>query len=86
VAEGITVVRVMSTDDMQVEDAPVEVVEYDARGLQIRICATATPVQLLRGVEAAEDVLDEPTRLGNWQDTTVAAGAGSHCAPESKRS
>lgn len=71
VAEGVTVVRAMSTDDMQVEDAPVEVVEYaDARGLQIRICATATPVQLLRVVEAAEDVIDDPTKLGDWQSAT----------------
>ncbi|RHW24094.1 hypothetical protein D0Z08_26475 [Nocardioides immobilis] len=68
--EGVTV-RGMSTDDIRVEDAPVEVVEYaDARGLQIRICATDTPIQLLRVVEAAEDVIDDPARLGDWQDTT----------------
>lgn len=71
VAEGVTVVRVVSTDDMQVEDAPVEVVEYDdARGLQVRIYATATPVQLLRVVEAVEDVIDDVARLGGWQDAT----------------
>ena len=66
-----TGVRVVSTDDMQVEDAPVEVVEYDdARGLQVRIYATATPVQLLRVVEAVEDVIDDVARLGGWQDAT----------------
>ncbi len=71
VAEGVTVVRVLETDHMQIDDAHVEVVEYDdTRGLQIRICAAATPQQLLRGLEAVEDVLDEPTRLGAWQDTT----------------
>ena len=70
VAEGVTVVRVSSTDDMQINDALVEVVEYDdARGLQIRICATAPPALLLRGLEAAEDLIDIPTALGDWQDT-----------------
>jgi hypothetical protein len=65
------VVGIMSTDDMQVEDAPVDVVEYaEARGLPIRICATVTPVQLLRVIEAAEDVIDDPARRGDWPDTT----------------
>ena len=69
-AEGVAVVRVMSTDDMQIDDAHLEIVEYDdTRALQIRICATAPPDQLLRDIEAAEDVIDEPTRLGDWQNT-----------------
>jgi hypothetical protein len=87
VAEGVTVVGVMSTDDMRVEDAPVDVVEYaEARGLQIRICATVTPVQLLRVIEAAEEVIDDPARLSDWPDTTGAAGAAARCALENKRS
>jgi len=70
VAAGVTVVRVMSTDDVQIDDALVEVVEYDdARSLQIRICASAPPVQLLRGLDDTEDVIDEPAALGAWHDT-----------------
>jgi len=77
VVEGVTVVRVMSTSDMQIDDAPVEVVEYDdTRGLQIRICEGAKPDQLLRGLEAVEDVLDEPARLGAWQHTTEGRWRG----------
>jgi hypothetical protein len=36
----------MSTGDMQIDDALVEVVEYDdARSLQLRICATTNPLR-----------------------------------------
>jgi len=77
IAEGVTIVRVMSTDDMQVADAPIEVVEHDdARRVLIRICATAAPDQLLRGLDAAEDVLDEPGSLGDWRDTTEGRWRG----------
>jgi hypothetical protein len=77
VAEGVTVVEVTTPGDMQIDDALVEVVEYDdARSLQIRICATATPVQLLRGLEDAEDVIDETTALGAWHHTTAGRWRG----------
>ena len=77
VAAGVTVVRVMSTDDMQIDDAPVEVVEHDdTRGLQIRVCAAATPDQLPRGLEAAEDVVAAPTGLGDWHDTNEGRWRG----------
>lgn len=76
-ADGVTVVRTTSTDDMYVEDAPVEVLQYDdGRGIQIRICSTATPEQLLHGLEAAEDLVDEPTRLGDWKNTAVGRWRG----------
>ncbi len=45
-------------------------------GPQIRICATVIPVQLLRGIEAAEDVIDDPARLGDWPDTTGSRWRG----------
>ncbi len=62
---------------MQVDDAHLEIVEYDdTRALQIRICATAPPDQLLRGLEAAEDVIDQPERLGDWQDTAEGRWRG----------
>jgi len=77
IAEGVTVVRVMSTHDMHIDDAVVEVLEYDdSRGLQIRVCEAAPPDQLLRGFDAAEDVLDEPGSLGDWQDTTQGRWRG----------
>jgi len=77
VAEGVTVVEVTTSGDMQIDDALVEVVEYDdARSLQIRICATATPVQLLCGLEDAEDVIDVTGSLGDWQDTTEGRWRG----------
>lgn len=76
-AEGVTVVRVISTDDMHVDDAVVEVLECDDnRGLQIRVCEAAPPDQLLRGFEAAEDVIDESGSLGDWQDTTQGRWRG----------
>lgn len=76
-AEGVTVLRAASPDDMQVADASVEVLEYDdGRGIQIRICSTATPEQLLHGLEEAEDLVDEPTRLGDWKNTAVGRWRG----------
>ena len=45
-------------------------------GPQIRICATVTRVQLLRGIEAAEDFIDDPARLGDWPDTTGSRWRG----------
>lgn len=75
--EGVTVVEITAPGDMQIDDALVEVVEYDdTRGVQLRICATATPVQLLRGLEDAEDVIDEPAGLGAWHDTPAGRWRG----------
>jgi hypothetical protein len=68
---------------MPIDDALVEVVEYDyARDVVIRVCTTARCEQPLRGLEAAGDIIDDPARLGAWHDTVVAAGAASPCAPD----
>lgn len=77
-AEGVTVVEVTTSGAMQVDDALVEVVEYaDARrGVQLRICAAATPVQLLRGLEDAEDAIDDLSVLGEWHDSAVGRWRG----------
>jgi hypothetical protein len=81
-AEGVTVVKVTTSGDMQVDDAVVEVVEYaDARGVQLRICAAATPVQLLRGLDDAEDVIDDLTVLGAWHDSAVGRWRGLALRP-----
>jgi hypothetical protein len=69
-ADGLSIVRVASADDMRVDGAPVEVVEYDDdRRLQVRICVAAPTEKLLDGIEAAEDIVDEPMRLGDWTNT-----------------
>lgn len=76
-AEGVTVVEVPTSCDMQIDDAVVEVVEYaDSRGVQLRICAAAAPIQLLRGLEDAEDVIDDLTVLGEWHDGAVGRWRG----------
>lgn len=56
-------------------------IRNDARGLQVRICATAIPFQLLRDVEAAEGVLDGPARLGDLQDPTEGRTRGLALRP-----
>jgi hypothetical protein len=62
---------------MQLDDAVVEVVEYtDTRGVQLRINAASAPVQLLRGQEDAEDVIDDLTGLGEWHDGAVGRWRG----------
>gem|GEM_PF-1961608 len=69
-AEGIAVIEKLSSEEMQVDSATLEVVEYDdPRGMEIRISAAATPEQVLHGIEVAEDVIDEPDRLGAWMRT-----------------
>jgi len=76
-SEGIAVIRFTAPEDMQLDHVPVEVVQYDDhRGTQLHICASATPSQLLRGIEAAEDVIDEPTKLGPWNDTPCGRWRG----------
>ena len=75
-AEGVTVVEVTS-GDMQLDDALVEVVEYaDARGVQLRTCTASAPVQLLPVLEDAEDVIDDLTVLGEWHDGAVGRWRG----------
>jgi hypothetical protein len=76
-AEGVTVVEVMAPRDMQLDDALGEVVEYaDARGVQLRTCAASAPVQLLRVLDDAEDVIDDLTVLGEWHDGAVGRWRG----------
>lgn len=81
VVEGVTVVEVTSTGDMQIDDALVEVVEYDddTRSLQVRICATAPPVHLLRVLEDAEDVIDDPALLPCINAAACSRGGPRTC-------
>ena len=66
-AEGVTVVRTLTSRRMALEEAIIEVVEYaDARGFVVRIRVTADPARLLGALEIAEDLLDQPAHLGPW--------------------
>lgn len=68
-AEGVTIVRAASADEMTLNDALVEVIEYaDARSFLIRVCTSAQPERLLEAVEIAEELLDSPDQLGSWAD------------------
>ena len=76
-AEGVTIVRALSPEDMCLDMSLVEVIEYaDARRFLIRVCTTADPVRLLRAVELAEDLLDSPDQLGSWADDAAGIWRG----------
>jgi hypothetical protein len=67
-SEGVTVVNAPA-DGMSLEGAIVEVLEYvDARGFVVYVCSSATPGQMVAALEIAEELLDEPARLGPWAD------------------
>lgn len=76
-AEGITVRRRTAPEDMAVEDASLEIVEYGDTGrLEIRVSRGAAPHQLLRALERAEEIVDERTRFGAWNVTSTARWRG----------
>lgn len=76
-AEGVTVVRARSREDMSVARSLIEVVEYaGARIFLIRVCTSAPPDRLLRAVELAEDILDWPHHLGPWADDAAGLWRG----------
>ena len=68
-ADGVTIVRAPSSERMHLDEAIIEVIEYaDLRGFVIRVCVTTDPSRLLRALDLAEDLLDEPERLGPRAD------------------
>jgi len=76
-AEGITVRRWTAPEDMDVEDASLEVLEYgDTGGLEIRLSRDAAPQQLLQTLEEAEEIVDERTKLGAWNVTPTGRWRG----------
>lgn len=76
-AEGITVRRRTAPEDMEVDDALLEILEYgDTRRLEIRLSRAAPPHQLLRAIEEAEEIIDEPTDLGPWNVTSTGRWRG----------
>jgi len=67
ISDALTVVY--ATTDGTVEGAIIEVIEYvDARGFVVRVSSCAAPEEVLGALHDAEDLLDEPTRLGPWAD------------------
>lgn len=75
-AEGIAIVRDVPADDMQLDGAVIELVQDDAVGLMLHISAAAVMADLLRGLEALEDLLDVPGRLGTWTIATTSGWRG----------
>lgn len=76
-AEGVSIVRASSGEEMNLDSSLVEVIEYaDDHGFLLRICACAPPSRLLQAVELAEDLLDSPDRLGPWADDTTGIWRG----------
>ena len=54
---------------MSVEESIVEVVEYGDPGtFVVRACLTADASGVLRSLDIVEDLLDDPTQLGQWAD------------------
>lgn len=81
-AEGITVQRQIAPEDMQVHDSPLEILQHGGTGrLEIRICRAIPPLQLLQAIEKAEDIIDEPTRLGPWNNTPTSRWRGLSLRP-----
>ncbi|KAA1426893.1 hypothetical protein [Nocardioides antri] len=75
--EGVTIVRAPSAEDMNLDDALVEVIEYDdARGFLLRVCMTAEPSRLFQALELAEDLIDAPKELGPWADQVAGRWRG----------
>lgn len=68
-AEGVTIVRVLAAAEMSVNDAVLEVVEYDdPRDFVLRVRVTARPGELVDALEVAKDLIDGPAGLGPWSD------------------
>lgn len=77
VAEGITVLRHVAPEDMQVKDAVLEIVEHhDTHSIEIRISRATPSPELLEAIDEAEDIIDDPTRLGAWTDTSTGRWRG----------
>lgn len=69
IADNITVVRVDSRDEMNLDGAIVELIEYaDGRDFVLRVCVAAKPLRVLHALEMAEDLIDAPAQLGEWAD------------------
>ncbi|RHW22769.1 hypothetical protein D0Z08_31145 [Nocardioides immobilis] len=77
VAEGIMVRRQIAPEDMQVDDAALEILEHHGtRRLEIRVSRAVPSHELLQAIDEAEDIIDEPTKLGAWTDTSTGRWRG----------
>jgi len=76
-AEGITVRQRIAPEDMHVHDAALEILEHDGTlGLVIRVSRAVPSHELLQAIDEAEDIIDEPTKLGTWTDTSTGRWRG----------
>ncbi|WP_183095996.1 hypothetical protein [Nocardioides stalactiti] len=67
IAEGITIVRDVPPADMHVDHASLELIEYDdPHHLRLRISAATPPPEILRALDAVEDIVDQRAKLGAW--------------------
>jgi len=76
-AEGITVRQRIAPEDMHVDGAALEILEHDGtRNLEIRVSRAVTPHELMQAIDEAEDIIDDPTKLGAWTGTSSGRWRG----------
>lgn len=70
---GGATVRLLAREELRVESAPVELVEYsDERGLEARVCLEWEPDHLVECLDEAAWLLVDLDQLGEW--TTGSKG------------
>ncbi|WP_183093212.1 hypothetical protein [Nocardioides stalactiti] len=75
-ADGITVVRDVAPDEMHLDQAILELIEHDTQGLRVSVSERATDREILRGLEAVEDLVDRAAGLGHWRESAGARWRG----------
>lgn len=58
-------VRKSTFAQMQLDDAVVEIVQYEDR-VEVRLCEAADPREQAKAVETLEELLDDLELLGEW--------------------
>ena len=62
---------------MNLDNAIVEVVECaDRPGLLLRVCLVEEPRRVLDALDFAEDLIDEPVKLGDWAEASNGMSRG----------
>lgn len=74
-AIGVAVIRKSTFAQMQLDDAVVEIVQYDAR-VEVRLCEAADPREQVKAIETLEELLDDLELLGEWTMTKTCRWRG----------